>query len=47
MVTMATASASDLKANLSRHVRVARRDGEVQVLDRGTPIARLAPPDAE
>ena len=46
LVTMATASISDLKANLSRYLRVVRRGGEVQVLDRGTPVARLVPPTA-
>ena len=43
---MATASISDLKANLSRYIREVRRGGEVQVLDRGTLVARLAPPVA-
>ena len=47
LVTMTTASVSDLKANLSRYLRVVRRGGEVQVLDRGTPVARLAPPAAK
>lgn len=41
---MATASISDLKANLSRYLREVRRGGEVRVLDRGTPVARLVPP---
>ena len=40
---MATASVSDLKANLSRYLREVRRGSEVQVLDRGTPVARLVP----
>ena len=44
---MTTASVSELKANLSRYLRVVRRGGEVQVLDRGTPVARLAPPAAK
>ena len=43
---MTTASVSDLKANLSRYLREVRRGGEVQVLDRGTPVARLVPPAA-
>ena len=43
---MTAASISDLKANLSRYLRVVRRGGEVQVLDRGTPVARLVPPTA-
>ena len=43
---MTTVSISDLKANLSRYIREVRRGGEVQVLDRGTPVARLTPPVA-
>ena len=35
-----------MKANLSRYLRVVRRGGEVQVLDRGTPVARLVPTTA-
>jgi prevent-host-death family protein len=46
MVTMATASVSELKANLSRYLREIRRGGEIEVLDRGTPVARLVPPAA-
>jgi prevent-host-death family protein len=38
---MKTASVSDLKANLSRYLRLVRRGSEVQILDRGLPIARL------
>ena len=41
---MSTVSVSALKANLSRYLREVRRGGEVQVLDRGTPVATLAPP---
>ena len=44
---MTTVSISDLKANLSRYLREVRRGGEVQVLDRGTPVARLVPPTAD
>lgn len=44
MVTMSTASVSELKANLSRYLREVRRGGEVEVLDRGAPVARLVPP---
>ena len=44
---MTTASVSDLKANLSRYLREVRRGGEVQILDRGAPVARLVPPDAD
>ena len=40
---MSTASVSELKANLSRYLREVRRGGEVEVLDRGTPVARLVP----
>lgn len=39
---MTTASISELKAHLSRYLREVRRGGEVQVLDRGVPIARLS-----
>ena len=35
------ASVSDLKAHLSRYLRLVRRGSEVQILDRGVPIARL------
>ena len=44
---MTTVSVSDLKANLSRYLREVRRGGEVQVLDRGAPVARLVPPAGE
>ncbi len=43
LVTMKTASVSDLKANLSKYLREVVRGGEIQVLDRGVPIARLVP----
>lgn len=43
---MTTVSISGLKANLSRYLREVRRGGEVQVLDRGTPVARLVPATA-
>lgn len=46
MVSMSTASVSELKANLSRYLREVRRGGEVEVLDRGAPVARLVPPAA-
>ena len=39
LVTMSTASVSELKANLSRYLREVRRGGEVEVLDRGAPVA--------
>ncbi len=40
---MTSVSITDLKANLSRHLREVRRGGEIQVLNRGKPIARLVP----
>jgi prevent-host-death family protein len=46
---MTRASVSDLKAHLSRYLREVRRGGEVQIVDRGVPVARLvglAPPTA-
>ena len=46
LVTMSTASVSELKAHLSRYLREVRRGGEVEVLDRGAPVARLVPPGA-
>ncbi len=41
MVSMRTVSVSELKARLSRYLREVRRGGEVQILDRGVPVARL------
>lgn len=38
---MKTVSVSELKAHLSRYLRDVRRGGEIQVLDRGVPVARL------
>lgn len=38
---MKTASVSDLKAHLSQYLRVVQRGGEIQILDRGVPVARL------
>jgi prevent-host-death family protein len=38
---MTTVSVSELKAHLSRYLREVRRGGEVQVLDRGRPVAGL------
>lgn len=40
---MKTASVSELKAHLSKYLREVLRGGEIQVLDRGVPIARLVP----
>ncbi|HVR44385.1 MAG TPA: type II toxin-antitoxin system prevent-host-death family antitoxin [Thermoanaerobaculia bacterium] len=45
---MTRVSVSRLKANLSRYLREVRRGGEVEILDRGVPVARLtALPAAE
>jgi prevent-host-death family protein len=45
---MTVVSVSELKAHLSRYLREVRRGGEVQVVDRGRPVARLvAVPDAD
>jgi prevent-host-death family protein len=38
---MDSASVSELKARLSHYLRKVRSGGEVQVLDRGVPVARL------
>ena len=38
---MRTVSVSQLKAHLSKFLREVRRGGEIQVLDRGVPVARL------
>ena len=43
LVIMTTVSISELKANLSRYVREVRRGGEVRILYRGKPVARLVP----
>lgn len=40
---MKTVSVSELKAHLSRYLREVRRGSEVQIHDRGVPIARLGP----
>lgn len=56
LVIMTTVSVTELKAKLSAYLREVRRGGEVQILDRGEPVARLVPvaagipgadPDAE
>ena len=41
LVTMKTVSVSELKASLSKYLRIVRRGGEVQILERGVPIARI------
>ena len=44
LVMMKTVSVSELKAHLSKFLREVRRGGEIQVLDRGVPVARLTNP---
>jgi len=44
---MKSVSVTELKAQLSKYLRVVRRGGEVQVLERGVPIARLCPVRAD
>jgi prevent-host-death family protein len=44
LTIMSTVSVSELKANLARYLREVRHGGEVQVLYRGTPVARLTAP---
>jgi prevent-host-death family protein len=38
---MTRVSVSELKAQLSRYLQEVRRGGEVEILDRGVPVARL------
>jgi prevent-host-death family protein len=38
---MQTASVTELKARLSHYLRMVRRGTEVQIMDRGVPVARL------
>jgi prevent-host-death family protein len=40
---MKSVSVSELKAKLSRYLREVRRGSEIQVVDRGVPIARITP----
>jgi prevent-host-death family protein len=40
---MKIVSVSELKAHLAKYLRLVRRGGEVQVSERGIPIARLIP----
>ena len=40
---MQTVKIADLKNNLSRHLARVRRGGEITVLDRDTPVARIVP----
>jgi prevent-host-death family protein len=43
---MKTVSVSELKTHLSRYLRAVSRGSEVQILDRGEPVARLVRIDA-
>ncbi len=38
---MSRTTVTELKAKLSRYLREVRRGGEVEILDRGVPVARL------
>lgn len=38
---MESVSVSEVKARLSHYLRSVRRGGEVQILDRGVPVARI------
>ena len=40
---MTTTGIADLKARLSHYLRAVRRGGQVVVLDRDTPVARIVP----
>lgn len=40
---MSSVPVSELKARLSHYLREVRRGGEIQVLDRGKPVARIVP----
>jgi prevent-host-death family protein len=44
-VTMKKVGVADLKAKLSEYLRIARKGGEVTVMDRDQPIARIVPYD--
>ena len=41
---MTSVSMAELKANPSRYIREVRRGGEIEVLDRGTPVAFITKP---
>ncbi len=42
---MTSVSITDLEANLSRYIREVRDGGEIEVLDRGSLVARITPPE--
>ena len=41
--TYTTAAVAEFRANLGAHLRAVRAGGEVLILDRGQPVARLVP----
>ncbi len=41
--TYTTAAVAEFRANLGAHLRTVRAGGEVLILDRGQPVARLVP----
>lgn len=43
---MSKIGVAELKARLSEYLRIARKGGEVTVMDRDQPIARIVPYDA-
>ncbi len=43
---MRAVSISELKAHLARYIRDVRRGAELEILDRGVPVARLVRPSA-
>ena len=45
-LVMSTAGIAELKARLSHYLRGVRRGGEVVILDRDTPVARIVPYEA-
>lgn len=44
VAAMTSVSMTELKANLSRYIREARQGGEIEVFDRGTPVALITKP---
>ena len=46
-MTMKTINVTELKAHLSKYLRMASRGSQILVKDRDEPIAQLGPPPAE
>ena len=44
VTSMNSVTMADLRANLSRYILEVQRGGEIEVLDRGTPVARITSP---